>query len=97
MTIIIDWREQEPYSFIVPTVCKKLDAGDYSVEGYENRIAVERKSLSDFIGTLVRGRSRFYKELNKLKYYDHSCVVVEASFRDILEGRYRSAQWSNDI
>lgn len=90
MNIIIDSREQEPYSFRFPVLRKKLDAGDYSVEGFEKCVAVERKSLTDFVHTIVRGRKRFYKELVKLRLYDSACVVVEGSLRSILEGKYHS-------
>ena len=40
--IIVDTREQSGYSFSVPTVRRKLEAGDYSVKGLEERVAVER-------------------------------------------------------
>ena len=67
--VIIDTREQLPYSFDdekVEAVPKKLGAGDYSLEGYEDRVAVERKTMDDFVNSVVHGRKRFYKELRKL-------------------------------
>ena len=97
--IIIDTREQEPYIFddSIIQVKQALAAGDYSLEGFENKVAVERKSLQDFIGTIIKGRKRFYKELNKLKTYDAACVVVEANYRDIICGSYRSEANPNSI
>ena len=89
-TIIIDTREQMGYAFSVPSVRRKLDAGDYSLEGFEDRISVERKSMADFVGTMIRGRKRFHKELKKLAGYEAACVVVECNFRDLIEGQYRS-------
>jgi len=90
MTVVIDTREQLEYAFSVPSVRRKLEAGDYSVEGFEDRVAVERKSMADFVSTVIRGRKRFHKELEKLRHYEAACVVVEGNFRDLLEGRYLS-------
>jgi len=90
-TIIIDTREQQPYGFSRPSIRKKLDAGDYSIEGLEDQVAVERKSMADLVHTLIRQRRRFYKELEKLASYQSACVVVEANFRDLLDANYRSA------
>jgi ERCC4-type nuclease len=90
MTVVIDTREQLEYAFSAPSVRRKLEAGDYSVEGFEDRVAVERKSMADFVSTVIRGRKRFHKELQKLRHYEAACVVVEGNFRDLLEGRYLS-------
>ena len=58
LQVVIDSREQMPLDFgpEVPTVRRKLDAGDYSAAGFEHRLAVERKSLSDLLGSLTRDR-----------------------------------------
>lgn len=54
--IVVDRREQQPYSFErypVEVVPGTLHTGDYSVLGSEGRIAIERKSLSDLVGCLI--------------------------------------------
>jgi ERCC4-type nuclease len=83
MTIVIDSREQRPYSFAAwqgaPPVTRALPAGDYSVDGLEHRIAIERKSLSDAYGTFGGGRDRFERELQKLAEIDFAAVIIEAS------------------
>jgi ERCC4-type nuclease len=89
--IIIDTREQEAYAFDsqrFSTVRRALPAGDYSLDGSETRVAVERKSMPDFVSTVIRARKRFHAELRKLAEYEHACIVVEGSLRDLLEGRY---------
>src|SRR5690242_13649754 len=62
---IIDTRETAPYSFaglradakdhnrqlVIPTKFAGLPTGDYSIEGMENLIVVERKSLADLYST----------------------------------------------
>ena len=99
-TIIIDTREQEPYSFdsrLAVAVRRALPAGDYSVEGLEERVAVERKSLDDFVSTVIHGRSRFRDELRKLAGYRAACVVVEAGVVDVLLHRYRGDAHPNAV
>ena len=84
--ITIDTREQKPYGFACRTERRKLDAGDYAVAGLEGRIAVERKSLSDFVHTVIHDADRFRAELQKLSEMDLACVVVEADLDDVLRG-----------
>jgi len=84
--IIIDTREQAEYSFACQVVHRKLDAGDYSVEGFESRVAVERKSLPDFVHTVIHDFDRFAAELEKLSQMDAACIVVEADLDAVLRG-----------
>jgi ERCC4-type nuclease len=86
--IVIDTREQEAYSFNCPVVRAKLDAGDYSVAGFEHRVAVERKSLSDFVHTVIHDATRFAAELEKLAGMDAASIVVEANLDEVLRGRH---------
>ncbi len=99
-TIIIDTRENHFYAFDrnrVHSIRRKLDAGDYSLVGLESLVAVERKSLADFVSTVLRGRRRFASELQKLALMDAACVVVEADLADVIHGRYRSEAHPNSI
>jgi DNA excision repair protein ERCC-4 len=100
VTIIIDTREQEFYSFnprLAAAVRRPLPAGDYSVAGLEDAIAVERKSLDDFVSTVVHNRERFRNELRKLAGYRAACVVVEAGVIDVLLHRYRGNAHPNAV
>jgi ERCC4-type nuclease len=97
-TIVIDSREQRPFLFTgirsdarcggrvlaVPLVRRGLVSGDYSLEGYESRVACERKSLADLYSTLGQGRKRFQRELERLNKMDFAAVVVEASWETIV-------------
>jgi len=90
--VVVDTREQEPYSwFEVETVRAKLPVGDYSLAGFEHEIAIERKELGDFIQTTIKQKSRFRKEIEKLRTYRFARIVVEGSLEDIIWRRYRSA------
>lgn len=99
-TIIIDTREQEPYSFdsrLAAAVRRALPAGDYSVQGLEGRVAVERKTLDDFVSTVIHARQRFLDELRKLAEYTAACVVVEAGVADVLLRHYRGDAHPNAV
>lgn len=98
--IVIDTREQQPYAFDperFETVRGALPAGDYSLVGSETGVAVERKSIPDFVSTVIRARKRFHAELRKLAEYEHACIVVEGSLRDLLEGRYPGGAHPNAL
>ncbi len=100
VTIVIDTREQEYYSFdprLAATVRRALSAGDYSIDGLENTVAVERKSLDDFVSTVIHSRARFRKELRKLAEYRAACVVVEAGLLEVMLHRYRGDAHPNAV
>ena len=91
--IVIDSREQAPFSFEgypVEVMTGTLTTGDYSVSGFEDRIAVERKGLNDLLGCLTHDRERFIREMERLRGFESAAVVVEAPFDALAEGRYRS-------
>jgi DNA excision repair protein ERCC-4 len=94
MKILIDSREQLPYAFQgyeVEIENQNLPVGDYSLSGFKDRAAIERKTLPDLIGCLMgSNRDRFEKELIKGRTYDLFVVVVEAALADVSQGRYKS-------
>lgn len=95
MRVIIDTREQQPFTFAghpdIATQPGALMCGDYSLAGFEERCAIERKSLQDLAQCLGRERERFRHELLRARGYDCFVVVVEASLLDLAQGRYRGA------
>jgi DNA excision repair protein ERCC-4 len=99
MIIIQDTREQLPLNFrlsknVEGIVSKKLDTGDYSIEGYEDKIAIERKSAMDLFGTLGKGHKRFKKELERALEMDYFCILVEESFVSVYEKLFDNAHRS---
>src|SRR5437773_829397 len=70
-------------NWIAGTVRRKLEAGDYGVEGMEALLSLERKSLSDLITTLMQCRGTFFKECERLVEYRWRAILVEASYEDI--------------
>ena len=94
MQIVIDTREQRPFSFgrwEVESQRGTLQTGDYSLAGFEDRVAIERKSVDDLIACFMgANRERFERELSRARDYDLFAVVVEAGLTDIGRGRYKS-------
>lgn len=83
MKIVTDTREQLNLDFTgfkdVEVVRTKLDAGDYSLVGYESLITFERKSVQDLVGTLIGGHERFLRELERMQNYKERYILVEHS------------------
>ena len=95
--VVIDQREQAPWSFnglaasskadetiVVRTVTAHLKTGDYSIQGLETQIAIERKSKPDAYGTFGAGRQRFEAELERLNAMKFAAVVIEDDWRGLL-------------
>ena len=92
LRIVVDSREQSPFIFNgypVEASVGALEAGDYSVAGFERRVAVERKELQDLVGCLGADRQRFERELARLRGYDCAAVIVEEPMSALRQGRYR--------
>ena len=90
-TAIIDSREQHPLD-VSPLQAVKgtLVTGDYSVEGLEHAIAIERKSLDDLLSCCGRERERFDACVQRMLAYPVLALVVEASWADVAAGNWRS-------
>jgi len=99
VVIVSDSREQLPWPFkknkFVEDIKKGcLKTGDYSIEGFENKIAIERKSLADLFQTTGQGHKRFKKELERAKDLDYFAIIVEGSFTNIINEDYEGAQYT---
>jgi ERCC4-type nuclease len=99
--LLVDTREQRPlfrnisskhpeyFSFTT------LKNGDYSIKGFENKFAIERKQLSDFYSYISSERNTQYKnkkerkdktkeKLTRLASFDFAGLVIESELSDIL-------------
>lgn len=90
MIVIIDTREQMPLRFSpdVQTRRETLNVGDYSIAGLEDQIVIERKSLSDLLGSITSGRERFIKELRQLRAYRFAALLIECRWPTLLDGTW---------
>lgn len=83
-TIIIDTREQQPWTFSEYVVAnKKLDTGDYSIEGLQEIFAIERKkSINEIANNIVE--PRFKDVINRMGQLKYSFFLLEFSMTDVL-------------
>ena len=88
---VVDTREQLPWD-LAPLRMQPgtLATGDYSVFGLESVVAIERKSLSDFLACCGTERERFDREIQRLLGYQVRAVVVEADWPMLESGDWRS-------
>ena len=87
--VITDSRERTPYIF-KNSITRKLHTGDYSIEGYEYQVCVERKTKIDAYQTFGKGRTRFIKELQRMSEFEYSAIVIESSLSSFLVPPYFS-------
>lgn len=87
MQIIIDTREQKPLSFPgYDKIYRKLDEGDYNIAELEDHIVIERKSITDFYGSIIQDHARFKKEILRSKEKNKKFYIfLEGSISDVLD------------
>ncbi len=91
VTVIVDTREQRPFDLSpLKMISGTLPTGDYSVVGLQQEIAIERKSLSDLLGCIGQERERFEREIKRLQAYPCRAVIVEATWHQLHEGKWRA-------
>ncbi len=92
--IWVDNREQTPYRFMkydAKTEKIALPTGDYSLPGFQDKIAIERKTINDLIACLKgNGRNRFERELARARRYEMFTVLCEFNLSDLVSGKYQS-------
>ncbi len=84
-TVIVDTREQQPWSFTkYATASRKLDTGDYSIEGFEDILAIERKkSINEVANNIVE--SRFVDVIERMSNYKYAYFLLEFNIGDVLD------------
>jgi ERCC4-type nuclease len=83
-TIIIDTREQHPWEFpLHATANRKLDTGDYSIEGLEDILCIERKNgVAEIANNMTE--SRFKDVINRMKTYKHAYILIECEYDQLM-------------
>ena len=91
--VIVDSREQQPFQFIPDhrnwiggERRLALKTGDYSIEGMESLLSLERKSLADIVACTVTYRKRFLASCARLAKFRWKGILIEATFEDIKSG-----------
>jgi len=91
--VLVDTREREPFplyanhpNWIGGERRVALKTGDYTVEGMEIFLALERKSLPDLVTCTVVDRERFIACCERQAKFRWKAILVEASYEDIKSG-----------
>ncbi len=87
-TVIVDTREKQPWELnsarVLGREFRKLDTGDYTVEGLEDKLCIDRKAnVNEIAGNITQ--VRFKKELVRIKEFPHAFLILEASAQDVLD------------
>lgn len=86
--IIRDTREQKDfwtfanYREVDSVIDRKLDTGDYTVEGFENNLCIERKhSVAEIAKNIIE--DRFERELERMKEFYYPYMILEFGLDDV--------------
>jgi ERCC4-type nuclease len=67
-------------------IVRKLESGDYSLDGLEDKVCIERKkSVTEMAINLGSDWTRFKKELERMKSIPFSYIICEFSLEDLLK------------
>lgn len=89
-TVLRDTREQDGWEFTnaakgVIMIPKKLDTGDYTLEGYEKILCIERKaSPSEVAQNIGRDKERFNREIDRMRDFKHAFIICEFNFGEMM-------------
>jgi ERCC4-type nuclease len=91
--VVVDTREQTPLMFSrLESKVATLTTGDYSFVGGEQHLAIERKSIPDFVACCMgQNRDRFFRELHRMRGFAFRRLLVVGTRHEIETGQYRSA------
>lgn len=78
--LVVDNREKKPYEFdeYNQVYEKRLNVGDYTLDGFEDIFSVERKTLDDLATSMGSERERFEDEIRRAQSLHEFAVVIEA-------------------
>jgi ERCC4-type nuclease len=91
--VLVDTREQQPLAlhanhpnWIGGERRVALKTGDYTVEGMEHLLCLERKNLADLVACTVTYRRRFLAVCDRLARFPWKAILIEATLEDIKGG-----------
>lgn len=90
-TVVKDSREKEGYYFSKFNNClgmveEKLDTGDYTIKGLEDKICIERKGCVEELAiNLGQQKYAFLNEIERMKSFTHKFIVLEFSLDDLIK------------
>jgi ERCC4-type nuclease len=91
VTAIIDTREQTPLDLSpLSSIRGTLPTGDYTIQGLEHVVVIERKSLSDLLGCVGSDRERFDREVHRMLAYPVRVLLIESTWAEVESGLWRA-------
>ena len=90
-TVIKDTREQDGYYFSKFNTCAgmiehKLDTGDYSIQGLEDKICIERKGcVEELAQNLGSKKTNILKEIERMEDFPHKYIILRISLEDLIK------------
>ena len=90
-TVIRDTREREGYHFSKFDKCqgmvvRKLDTGDYTLLGLEDKICIERKGCVEEVAiNFGKKKKQFLAEIERMKEFPHKFILLEFSLEDLMK------------
>jgi len=84
-TVVIDSAEHMGYTFerftnwFSGSIRKRLVAGDYTILGMEEEVAVERKTVPDLVRSIIQERKDFIEKCEALSALRKKCIAIEGS------------------
>jgi hypothetical protein len=100
MKILVDTCEQDPLPFTRPIKMVRFgppDTGDYSVEGLEKLLRVERKKPGELWGCIGSKRDHFKDQLRRMKAFRYRILLVEGALSDLIPAKPCQSRLSWDV
>lgn len=92
-TVWVDTREKIPFplyenhpNWIGGKKRVALKTGDYTLEGMESLLSLERKNLADLVACTVSRRKGFLAMCSRLAAFRWKAILIEATLEDIKSG-----------
>jgi ERCC4-type nuclease len=89
--IVVDSQETKyPYLFSGELLVRKpllvdgIRTGDYSIKGFERKITIERKTLTDLYSSLSTRRIKFMEEMERVQYFDCKVLLIESTYDQVI-------------
>ncbi len=87
-SVLIDEREQKPWFFPQSSLCDgqkftTLKTGDYTLQGYEDILSIEKKASTGEFATNIN-EARFFRELERLDKFAHPFLILEFDYEDMI-------------
>lgn len=83
MKILVDCAEKEPLSFEHPVRHVKFpppeDTGDYSIEGMEQLLRIERKKMPELWSCVGSRQDHFRSQLERMRRFRYPVLLIEGT------------------